>query len=153
MADNETESRNQTGKTAPERDSKGRWATGNPGRPKGSRNRIAQTVERLLGDDIEAVTNAVLKRALKGDMLAARIILDRLAPPRKDSPVKVDLPDLHNAQSVTEALAKIAQAMAEGELTPEEAQRTGAVVEAVRQSLDMAQLEARIENLEKVLKR
>jgi hypothetical protein len=38
--------------------------------------------------------NAWLERKLAGDMTAARIVLDRIAPPRKGRPVQFPLPQI-----------------------------------------------------------
>jgi hypothetical protein len=43
---------------------------------------------------MEGVINSVVKAALVGDMGASKIILDRLAPPRKDRFVSFDLPKI-----------------------------------------------------------
>ncbi len=139
--------RNTTEKTEG-RNADGTFAKGNSGRPKGSRNRIAQTVEKLLGDDIEKVTQAVLNKALKGDMIAAKIVLDRIAPARKESPIKIDIPTIETAQDATQALSKIAEAMSAGDLTPSEAKAAGAVVQTIASAIEISDLEKRIEALE-----
>jgi len=55
--------------------------SGNPaGKPKGARHKTTLLAERLLLDDVEKIVNAVLTAARNGDMTAAKIILDRIAP-------------------------------------------------------------------------
>lgn len=79
--------RKQRGRPFP----KGR--SGNPaGRPKGARNKATVLAEQLMADDAENVVRAVVKAAKRGDMAAARIVLDRIVPPRKGRPVKFTVP-------------------------------------------------------------
>ena len=47
--------------------------------------------------DAEEVVRAVVAAAKNGDMIAARIILERLLPPKKDRPVSFALPGIASA--------------------------------------------------------
>ncbi len=59
--------------------------SGNPkGKPKGARHRSSLMAERLFADEIQDICKTVIAEAKAGDMQAAKIILDRLLPPRKD---------------------------------------------------------------------
>ena len=64
------------------RDTKGRFALGNPGgpgRPKGVTS--AQEFRRKVGEeDLQRIIARVVQAAIDGDMAAARIVLDRLYP-------------------------------------------------------------------------
>ena len=103
--------------------------SGNPsGRPAGSRNNATLMAERLLQNDIEDVCRAVVTAAKNGDMTAAKIIIERLVPPRKDRPVTFALPKLETADDAAKALASIAQAVAGGELTPLEGRDIAALI-------------------------
>lgn len=78
---------------AVKRDKKGRIAKGSQpakGRPPGSKNSttifkeaIKQGFEETLQKDFQAVLNAVVKEAKKGNMQAAKILLDRAVPVTK----------------------------------------------------------------------
>jgi hypothetical protein len=58
--------------------------SGNPaGRKPGTRNRATVWIEQLMTGDIEAVVARVVKAAKAGDMVAAKLLLDRVAPVRK----------------------------------------------------------------------
>ena len=48
--------------------------------------------EKLMQDDAKDIVEAVLKAAKGGDMTAARMVLDRIAPARKGRPVEFELP-------------------------------------------------------------
>src|SRR4051812_35967785 len=88
---------------------------GNPGRPRGSRNKRTLLAERIMDEDLEAIARAVSSAAQNGDMHAAKIILDRLAPARRGRPVQFDVPATLDAAGVAEAFAIILRSMAEGE--------------------------------------
>ena len=123
--------------------------SGNPGgRPTGSRNKTTELVEKLLKGDAEKVTRAVLQAAASGDMRAATIVLDRIAPVRKGRPIAVDLPKLETAADVTAAMAAVVLATAQGSLTPSEAGELATIIDAHRRALETGQLEARIAKLE-----
>ena len=66
----------------------GLWQKGvsaNPaGRPVGARNKTAVLVERLFSENWQEVGAAVIKAAVGGDMMAAKLIMDRVCPIPKD---------------------------------------------------------------------
>lgn len=110
---------NSTGKQRGKPFEKGK--SGNPaGKPKGARHKTTLLAEKLMQDDAENIVNAVLKAAHNGDMTAARIVLDRIAPPRRDNLVRFTLPKIERASDAATASAAILDAVAEGELTPAE---------------------------------
>jgi Family of unknown function (DUF5681) len=129
-----------------------RWApgqSGNPkGRPKGSRNRASLLLEHLIEGEGEAVVQALLAAAKGGDVSAARALLDRLVPPRKERPVKVALPELHSAKDARDALAAVAAAVADGEILPGEGEAVVKLVEAYARTAAAAELEERVAALE-----
>ncbi len=59
---------------------------------------------------------ALLAAAKGGDVSAARALLDRLVPPRKERPVKVALLALRSAKDARDAVAAVTAAVAEGEM-------------------------------------
>jgi len=134
-----------------ERKTRGRpFQEGNPGRPFGSRNKRTLLAEQIMGEDLEAVARAVSRAAQNGDMQAARIILDRLAPIRRGRPVQFEMPASLDAGGIAEAFAAILRSMAEGELTPEEATAVAGVLEMRRKAIETAEIEARVAALEDV---
>src|SRR3982074_2669580 len=96
--------------------------SGNPAGPaKGTRHKITMLAEKLMQDDVENVVAAVVDAARDGDMTAARIVLDRIVPARRDNPVSFDLPKIERPADAVTASAAILSAVAEGRLTPGEA--------------------------------
>jgi hypothetical protein len=124
--------------------------SGNPmGRPKGARNKATLAVLALMESGAKEITQAVIDQAKAGDLTAARMVLDRLAPPAKERPVSLDLPDTGTAQGVSEAQAAILQAVAVGDLLPGEGATLAGIVETRRKALETEELERRITALEK----
>src|SRR2546428_12552930 len=94
--------------------------SGNPaGRPRGSRNRTALLMENLLSYEAEAIGRKAVEMAIKGDMAAIRLCMDRLAPPRKEEPIAFELPPLEKpADSVAAAATLVAAGPAGGGARP-----------------------------------
>lgn len=124
------------------------FAPGNPGRPKGARNRATLTLEKLMDGSVEDVAKAVIMAAKSGDTSAARLVLERIMPARKDSPVMLALPDMKDAAGLLEAGNRVLEAMAGGELTPAEADAVFALIERQRRIVETVEIERRLSALE-----
>jgi len=123
--------------------------SGNPaGKPKGARNRATVAVEALLDGEAEALTRKAIELAKTGDMAALRLCLERIVPPRKGRAVVFDLPEIETATDVVIALGALANAVARGELTPEDGAAVAGLLEAKRRALETIELEKRIAVLE-----
>jgi Family of unknown function (DUF5681) len=67
--------------------------SGNPaGKPKGARNRASAMLEAIDDDDLRAIVAKIVEKAKAGDLVAAKLIFDRVAPPPKSRTVSIDLP-------------------------------------------------------------
>jgi hypothetical protein len=130
------------------RDTAGRFAAGNVGRPAGARNRTTVAVLELLEGQAEALSHKAVEMALAGETVALRLCLERLAPPRKDSPVQFPLPRMTTANDAAEAAAAVLQAVSEGDLTPTEGAQVMGLVDSYRRTLEVTELEARVVALE-----
>jgi len=130
------------------RNSDGTFAEGNPGKPRGTRHRATRAVLNLLDGEAEALTRQAVKMALEGDAAALRLCLERIAAPRKDSPVNFTLPPMRSAQDAAQAAAAIVEAVSVGELTPTEGAHVMGLVDTYRRTFETAQLEARVVALE-----
>ena len=89
--------------------------------------------------------------ALQGDVAALRVCLERLVPPRKDAPVSIVLPQVRTTADLPSASQAILQAVADGQLTPSEAQAIAGIVADHRKNLEVGDLEARVAMLEEQL--
>ena len=126
----------------------GTFASGNAGRPKGSRHKTTLAIQALLDGEGEALTRKAIDMALAGDTTALRLCLERIAPPRKDAPVRFDLPPMEGAQNAAAAMGAILAGVASGDLTPSEATGIAGLIEAYRKALETTELETRIKTLE-----
>ena len=123
--------------------------SGNPaGRPRGSRNKSTLLLEKLMIDDGEGVVRSVVNLAKDGDVQAARLVLDRILPARKGRTVPFNLPVVESAADVLRALSATVQAMAKGELTPEEAAIVSGVLETARKAIETVEIEQRLAAVE-----
>ena len=124
--------------------------SGNPaGKLPGARHKVTLAVEALLEGQHAALTQKAIDLALSGDGPALRLCLDRIAPARKDSPIAFALPPIVTARDTVSASASLLSAVAEGEVTPDEAGRVMALLTAHKALVEVGDLEARITALEK----
>ncbi len=123
--------------------------SGNPaGKPKGVRHKTTRLVEKLLAEDVEAIVKMVTDAAKQGDMTAARIILDRILPARKDNPVSFDLPRLEAPADAVAAHAAIIEAVAGGDLTPDEGETLAKLIDGFVRSVELVEIDERLRKLE-----
>ena len=73
-------------------------ASPNPaGRPRGSRHKFMVALDSIGKDNAAEILATVVAAAKAGDMIACKMILDRVMPPRKGSPVRLSgLPPLED---------------------------------------------------------
>ena len=132
------------------RNTAGQFTAGNSGRPKGARNKATIAVESLLQGQAEALTQTAVTKALEGDSLALRLCMERIAPAPKDQPVSFSLPKMHNALDASEAAGSVLKAVSEGELTPVEATRVMGLIDSYRRTLELTEIEQRLQALEAI---
>ena len=130
------------------RNTAGQFATGNSGRPKGSRNKATLVIESLLQGQAEALTQTAVTNALEGDSVALRLCMERIAPAPKDQPVSFILPKMQSALDASKAAESVLTAVSEGELTPIEAMRVMALIDSYRRTLELTDIEERLQALE-----
>jgi hypothetical protein len=124
------------------------FAPGNPGKQHGARHRVTRAVEALMEGEHEKLTRIAIDKALDGDTAALRLCLDRIARPRRDAPVSIELPLVRSAADAAEASASLLASVAKGEVTPDEAARIMALLEAHKSIMAAGDLERRIAALE-----
>jgi len=123
--------------------------SGNPaGKPKGARHAALVALDAIGADGAAEVMRAVVAAAKAGDMRASEILLRRLWPERKGRPVAFPLPELRTAADMVTALGAVVQAVAHGDLSPEEGQAVAGMVELHRKAIETAEFECRLAALE-----
>jgi hypothetical protein len=122
---------------------------GNGGRRPGSKNRTTLVAEALLkGEEVELVQKAI-ELAKAGDTQMLKFLLDRILP--KERSVHVDLPVMDRAFDAVDALGAVIDAVGAGQIAPSEAAALASLVAAYARTINVAELEERLENMEKDL--
>ena len=128
----------------------GKGTSGNPtGRPVGSRNKSTLFLEEVLDGESEAVIRKAIELALKGESTAMRLCMERIYPARKDRLVELCLPKITEPQQASAATASILEAVAQGCITPEEAELLARTVQIHVQIIETQDLARRVAELEK----
>ena len=126
--------------------------SGNPdGKPKGTKNHATRIVEQLFDGEAEGICRAIVKKARSGDMTAAKIVVDRLCPPRRDRPVSFAMPPIEVASDAAKASAAIMAATAAGDITPDEASTLTKLIESHVRIVEAANFEQRLAEVERRL--
>jgi hypothetical protein len=124
-------------------------SSGNPaGRPEGSRHKASLAVDALLEGESEAIGRKCIEMAKNGDATAMRLVMERISPVRRGRPVKFDMPPVASSADVVTAISWVIQAVASGELTPEEAATVASVLETKRRAIEIVEIERRLAELE-----
>jgi len=111
--------------------------------------------EAVTPEGLKEVLERLHKDAKGGDVQAARVLLDRVlgrpAPAREA--IQLDLGDeLHEgSQGVAKASARIAAAVARGDMSAEDGSRAAAILQVTLRAHELASVEARLEALERVM--
>jgi hypothetical protein len=95
------------------------------------------------------VLRKVIDAAKAGDFEAAKIVLSRAWPVRKNRSINLALPAIITAADVLAALGSVIDAAAHGEITPDEAATLASVLDMKRRAIETADIERRLETLER----
>jgi hypothetical protein len=106
------------------------------------------SIQAIIDDEGEELTRKTIELAKDGDLIALRLCLDRICPPRKSRPFSIDLPDVKTSEGVSLAQTSVVQAVGEGEITPEEGQVLSNILESRRKSIESEDHERRLYELE-----
>ena len=121
--------------------------SGNPrGRPPG--RSTAQGLRERLAERAGEVLAVVLDAALSGDLMAARLVLERVVPALRPQASPVELPALAAAGTLTERAGAILAAAGAGEIGPDVAAHLLAALGGVARITEVEELRRRIEALE-----
>lgn len=108
---------------------------GNPGKPRGARNKTAAALEAMLEGQAVAITQTAIDKALAGDPRILRMVFERINGTRNQRTVSLDLPEINSAEDAGLALAALAKAVASGRIAPGEAADLGQLIEASGRAL------------------
>ncbi|WP_353641398.1 hypothetical protein [Mesorhizobium sp. WSM2239] len=135
MTDNAVELRTSTVVQLPN----GRWASGNPGRKPGSKNKISnevlQSIRDMRGDAIQKLWELIMA----GDFKAITYVLDKILP--RDRTVQMD-----DASPST-----VAEMLISGEASPDEVRSIATALARLNEIGELADIRNKLDQLEKLL--
>lgn len=134
------------------RQTNGKFAPGNRlsnGRKPGSRNRTTLAALNLLDGEAERLSRRAVDLALAGDVSALKLCLDKVAPPRRDRPIEIEMGRIESVSDACSAISNLIEAVAAGELAPSEADAVAALIERRAKLAELSDIEQRLSALEK----
>lgn len=134
-----------------ERGSNGQFVKGNrggPGRPRSAVSRGAVALDELGADAGQRIFHVMLDKALAGDTRAADLLFSRIWPTRRGRPVAIDTTPLKDAHDYVPAATGVANAVMDGEVTPEEGQALSRVLDTQLRAIDVSDIERRLRAVE-----
>jgi hypothetical protein len=127
------------------RDARGRFVPGQSGNPSGKApgtpNRATLLRAALDSEEGPAMARVIIDKALAGDVVTARFCLDRLEPRQRGRAIAIDLPEGARACDVVAAFDATVEALASGEITPDEAVQVTRVLDGRRKAIEAARRE------------
>lgn len=124
------------------------------GRPPGSGHR-QKLFNTLVSPHREKLFETAINLALSGDQGMLRLFLERMLPAKpSDDAVSFDLPcsDIKKTDTLLACGEHILKALAQSELTPEQAKTILSTLEMQRKQIESCELAARVASIEQVLK-
>jgi hypothetical protein len=125
------------------------FENGNPGRPRGSKNKATMIVSRLLEAEAKNLIRVAIRLALNGDKDMIKFLLGRVLP--KERAIRLEFEPIIYADDAANALAGLTNSVARGELSPSEGAAVGSLIVSYSNALDFAELERHTDELEKRL--
>ena len=115
--------------------------SGNPkGRPKGARNMATLAAEAILDGEAGALTRKAIELAKNGDISAIRLCLERIIPARRSRAIRFDLPKTSTVEGVVAAYDALLSAVADGEISPDEAAVISGILDSKRKAIETVEL-------------
>jgi len=109
---------------------------------------MSSALRGKLEDASPEIIDSVIAAARGGDMQAARLVLERIAPVTRTTAPPVDIPALEGAQSLSEKAHSIVDAVARGECPPDVGATLIQAVGACAKIIEIDEIERRLSALE-----
>ena len=137
------------------RDGKGRFTPQqNPGRRRGSRNKLPRDVRKLVADHAAGIAQAMVDKALNGNVNAGAALLRLIVAPAKEQsePIRINLKQITTAIEAAAAIGDTIAATTSGKISPDAARDVVAMIATLAKSIETADLERRLKAIESTLK-
>lgn len=140
------------------RDTRGRFAPGNPGGPGGARRRSFElrraAQEAITEEHIQAMMRKAAAMALQGSLPAMRFVFERTSgraaeAPADPEPVAIAMPDLRTAADCNLAMERLMAAVCSGTIDRDTAKVLTDMVQVRIKVIETKELEERVERMEK----
>jgi hypothetical protein len=118
------------------------------GKPKGKLHKATRAALELLEGDLETITQVCVDKAKEGDLMAIKLILNKLIPNARERRLSIKLPKVEGAANLPSVLAEVLELVNNGELTPGEGQTIAGIIESTRKGIELADIETRLRALE-----
>lgn len=130
-----------------------KWQKGQSGNPKG-RKKGGKTQSTIIRQQLEShsdeIINKVVEIALRGNLNAIKLCLERICPPLKQAEVSFEFGNI-GGKSLTEKGEVIINSLAEGNITAHEARNAISILLTQGRLKEIDELENRLSSLEEAL--
>lgn len=133
------------------RDRKGRFKPGASGNPAGRPPMLSPELRQQLEDASPDIIAKVIESALKGDMTAARLVIERIAPVNRPTAPPVTIPDFEEVDGLAEKSQAVVAAVARGECPADIGATLIQALAACARIIEATELEERIAKLEEAI--
>lgn len=108
----------------------------------------AAVMRRKLMEKADELADAVVSKALEGDVQALTLCIERVLAPVDETRLHIDLPPLDTHENILQASESVVRAVSLGELDPNQARTLHALIEAHWRILEGSELANRLSVLE-----
>ena len=123
--------------------------SGNPmGKRPGTRNRATIIAEEMLDSAARPLLRGAIDDAQGGDGVMTRFCLSRIIGPRRDRPVRFELPPIESAADLSTAMQAVTAAVAQGELTIREGWEFSQMIDNFIRAIDTTEFARQLDRLE-----
>lgn len=126
------------------------FAPGNPGKPRGARNKVTRLVEHLVEDEAEETIRAIVAHARAGNGPAIAAVARVLLPERKGRAVKIEVERQLDgtAASLAAVSTGVLRAASAGEISADEGMQWAHLIAAASRAYDLQGMEERLLQVE-----
>jgi hypothetical protein len=134
------------------RDDKGRFGPGNPGRPRGARNRVNEAAEAIIENHLGEVAEKCIQLALEGNTACILALLKLRIPALRQGSVQepIVLPPLETPKDAMAALRIIAEAVARADVDGSHARSLVVSIEGYMKTFQVVNFDERLRALEAI---
>lgn len=105
-------------------------------------------MRQKLMDKADALADAVISKALDGDVQALTLCIERVLAPAEEYRLHIDLPPLDTQEHILQASEAVIRAVSLGELDPQQARMLHELIEAHWRILEGSELSHRVQQME-----